>query len=268
MEEMLASGAPRRAVVVFARSAGEERQFKRLAPMTIDGARVERVHRALLDRALETAAEVDGVDVLLVTTGDLGSERTLAERVVPKERLRVLRQPAGTFAERFEYAARAAFEHQYQAVVLIGTDTPELHATHLASAFLSLGGGNERTRRAAIGLSTDGGYYLLGLSMFLPRLFRAVEFRGSRAADQTLAVLAAEGFSVASLEALADLDSARDVSAATLRLRRGAQPRDRFLVLLLETLVATRAAPAFFDEPAALAPVTRLADVRPLSRGP
>lgn len=230
--------------------------------MSVGAGRVERVHRALLDHALEAAAEVDGADVVLVTTGDLAEERAGAEKIVDPARLRVLRQPSGTFAEKLEYAAAQAFEHGYRHVVLIGADTPELRAGHLVDAFLALVGGGERRHRAVLGLSNDGGYYLLGLSAFTAAAFRAVEFGTARTAAQTLDALAADGFLVSRLEALADIDDARDVASAVVRLRAGGEPRLRAILLLLETLVSSRAAPSFFDEPVVLRPAPHAVDAR------
>ena len=65
--------------------------------------------------------------------------------------------------------------------VLIGTDIPSLPAYHITQAFDLL-----RTKDVVLGPSTDGGYYLVGVSRSTPEIFEDVEWSTSSVLSQTI----------------------------------------------------------------------------------
>ena len=67
------------------------------------------------------------------------------------------------------------------AAVLIGTDIPSLPAYHITQAFDLL-----RTKDVVLGPSTDGGYYLVGVSKPVPKIFEDVEWSTSSVLAQTI----------------------------------------------------------------------------------
>ncbi len=67
------------------------------------------------------------------------------------------------------------------AVVLIGTDIPSLPAHHITQAFDLL-----RTKDVVLGPSTDGGYYLVGVSRSTPEIFEDVEWSTPSVLSQTI----------------------------------------------------------------------------------
>ena len=92
-------------------------------------------------------------------------------------------------------------------VVIVGTDTPELRADHVARAFTALG-----KYDAVIGPATDGGYWLVGLRR-RPRVidpFFAVRWSTDNARADTLANLACH--SVVLLDRLDDIDDAESLA--------------------------------------------------------
>ena len=86
-------------------------------------------------------------------------------------------------------------------VVFIGTDIPEIRASHLAHAFRQLG-----KHDAVLGPATDGGYWLVGLrrSPRIRSIFTGVRWSSAHTLDDTLANL--DDASVALLEPLEDVD--------------------------------------------------------------
>ena len=67
------------------------------------------------------------------------------------------------------------------AAVLIGTDIPSLPARHITRAFDLL-----RAKDVVLGPSTDGGYYLVGISKPMPEIFEDVEWSTSSVLAQTI----------------------------------------------------------------------------------
>lgn len=94
-------------------------------------------------------------------------------------------------------------------VIVIGTDVPAIRSAHIQTAVKALG-----SHDAVIGPSPDGGYWLVGLKRRprIPRAFDAVQWSTDAALEQTLANLS--GLNVARIEALADVDEARDLETA------------------------------------------------------
>ena len=104
-----------------------------------------------------------------------------------------------------ENAFADAFGAGGQKVVIIGSDCPGITTSLLEEAFTKL-----ETSYVVIGPATDGGYYLLGMRQFVPHLFRDIAWSTSEVAKQTLAIAAANGFTVAELVALSDVDHVED----------------------------------------------------------
>ena len=107
-------------------------------------------------------------------------------------------------------------------VVVIGTDVPTVTATHIAAALKSLG-----SHDAVLGLSPDGGYWLVGFKRRprIPRAFASVKWSSRDTLAHTLANLS--GLSIARLETLADVDEASDLARFGNALGRTILPAAR-----------------------------------------
>ena len=94
------------------------------------------------------------------------------------------RQSGIDLGERMAHAFQQSLA-QYARVVVIGTDAPNLPVSFIRDAFDAL-----KYHDVVIGPSCDGGYYLLGLTRFLPALFeRRIGWSGADVFSRTLAVL-------------------------------------------------------------------------------
>ena len=114
-------------------------------------------------------------------------------------------QGPGELGERLARAARRCLKSE-SAVLLIGTDCPQLDAYHLQQAARSLS-----SHDASIIPATDGGYVLLGLRRFYPTMFENISWSTSMVARQTLVRLQQIGCSVKKMEALQDIDEVDDL---------------------------------------------------------
>jgi rSAM/selenodomain-associated transferase 1 len=116
-------------------------------------------------------------------------------------------QGAGDLGQRMTRALREAFQAGMQHVVVIGTDCPGLNSGNLKEALASL-----ETHTAVIGPATDGGYYLVGLSRFIPEMFEDIDWGTDRVLKQTLARAAKLGIAPRLLTPLDDIDRPEDLA--------------------------------------------------------
>ena len=91
-------------------------------------------------------------------------------------------------------------------VVLVGSDAPRLTTQIVEEAFESL-----NNHDAVFGPSSDGGYYLVGLSRSMEAIFKGIEWSTENVLSETLAICKSEGLSVAMLPELTDIDNEADL---------------------------------------------------------
>ncbi|MCR9181340.1 MAG: TIGR04282 family arsenosugar biosynthesis glycosyltransferase [Flavobacteriaceae bacterium] len=76
-------------------------------------------------------------------------------------------QIEGDLGEKMQHAFLSAFKNGYRNVIIIGSDLYDITQEDLEEAFKAL----ERFEYV-LGPSEDGGYYLLGMNLFKPELFK------------------------------------------------------------------------------------------------
>ncbi|HHT9146605.1 MAG: glycosyltransferase [Candidatus Brocadiaceae bacterium] len=94
--------------------------------------------------------------------------------------------------------------------IIIGTDCPEIDTTLIENAF-----GVLKEKDIVIGPCTDGGYYLLGMSRFVPDLFVAIDWSTDRVFKQTMEKVRKNNVSCGILKTLTDIDTQEDLSCHT-----------------------------------------------------
>lgn len=114
-------------------------------------------------------------------------------------------QGSGDLGMRLARAAQRGLL-QSQAVMLIGTDCPDLNADRIRAAAAALA-----TWDAVMHPTADGGYALLGLRRFHPRIFENIAWSTETVAQATLARLREVNFSVQLAEPLRDIDTPDDL---------------------------------------------------------
>ncbi len=108
--------------------------------------------------------------------------------------------------QKMKNAFEATFtQEKSDAVLIIGSDCAELEETHLLKAFDAL-----HTYDVVLGPAKDGGYYLLGMRVFVPDLFESIAWSTSSVARQTLSTVAENKLSYYLLDELNDVDTVED----------------------------------------------------------
>jgi uncharacterized protein len=115
-------------------------------------------------------------------------------------------QPAGNLGDRMSGAFRSAFEQDYQAVMIIGTDCPGLTTDFLAQGFAAL-----QHQTITIGQAIDGGYYLIGLQRLVPELFQGIAWSTSTVFAETVAIADKLQLTAHLLPSLPDIDLPDDL---------------------------------------------------------
>ncbi len=139
-------------------------------------------------------------------TPDDGRSLDAVRRWLP-EAHRVSPQGAGDLGTRMGRSALRAFAEGYSRVVLVGTDCLAVDSPSVTEALRALD-----SHDAVLGPALDGGYWLLGLSRFVP-IFDGVPWGSATVAETTRSLLRAHGASWAELPIARDLDTLADLSA-------------------------------------------------------
>ncbi len=114
-------------------------------------------------------------------------------------------QGPGDIGQRMSHAIRSALQHAEHAV-LIGADCPALNADDLEMAFNKLQQGTD----VVLGPAEDGGYYLIGMSSYHPRLFENIPWSTHKVLAATEMHLRGQGLSWHLLPVHRDVDTAED----------------------------------------------------------
>jgi rSAM/selenodomain-associated transferase 2 len=138
-----------------------------------------------------------------------------------------IEQCPGTLGERMAFAFKEAFSQGATASVIIGTDCPELSDGVLGKAFDAL-----RQSEVVIGPANDGGYYLIGLSRFVPEIFEEIAWGTDRVFQQTLHVLSAKGVQPVLLDPLSDVDRPEDLQVWGAIMRKEEHDLRRISVII------------------------------------
>jgi hypothetical protein len=112
--------------------------------------------------------------------------------------------------EKMHNAFKKSFSEGYQAVVIIGSDSPDLPPRIVNEAFAALEKGG-----AVLGPSYDGGYYLIGFGgeSFTPEAFEGIAWGADSVGKTTIDILENARIRVHILPAWRDIDRPEDVVA-------------------------------------------------------
>lgn len=120
-------------------------------------------------------------------------------------------QKKGDLGEKMKHAFRDGFDEGFNRIVLIGSDCPEITQSLIDEAFIELSEAD-----SVIGPSDDGGYYLIGLSRFIPEIFDDVEWSTSSVFSSTIKALDDLEATYHVLKKLNDIDTESDLNASDL----------------------------------------------------
>lgn len=131
------------------------------------------------------------VETILAKTGDRSFKRIVFYHP-PEKRNRIIEwlrvysdieiasQTGSDLGERLSNAFSYTFERGAKRVIAIGSDSPGIDAAIIKDAFRGL-----KKSGCVIGPSSDGGYYLIGLSRFYKEIFEGIDWSTDKVLKQT-----------------------------------------------------------------------------------
>jgi len=117
-------------------------------------------------------------------------------------------QSEGDLGVRMATFFQQRFDLGDQKIVVIGSDAPQLSESVIENAFSMLD-----DHEVVFGPSTDGGYYLVGLSRFAPEIFTGIDWSTESVLPQSTAQCEQSGYRCGLLEPLTDIDEGKDLAA-------------------------------------------------------
>lgn len=187
-------------LLVFAKAPRPGEVKTRLTPFLTSG-EAAQLYEAFLRDALHLYARLE-VDLRLYLAPPL--PESLDD--VPS-RVSIHRQEGDGLGARMSHAFEAALEAGYDRAAVIGTDHPTLPLAFVRRAFTALG----QARSVCIGPSADGGFYLLGMSTFVPELFEGMTYSHEAVFRDTLARAEAADAEITVLPRWYDVDRPEDL---------------------------------------------------------
>jgi rSAM/selenodomain-associated transferase 1 len=162
--------------------------------------------------ALRQAIFSDTLDVVMALSG--ASPVVVCEppeacpAIAASTGVQVISQGPGDLGERMDRAFDDLFQQGAAAVILVGSDIPDLPLPVLEQARRWL---RRPGDRAVLGPAADGGYYLVGLKAAHPELFAGIEWGTASVLDQTLERARSTGLEVHLLSRWHDVDERPDL---------------------------------------------------------
>lgn len=183
--------------IVFVRNPELGKVKTRLAK-TIGDKKALNIYILLLKHTESVLQKVSSDKVVYyseeIQNNDLWSNRCFQKKL----------QKGNDLGERMQHAFEMAFKEGYEKVVIVGSDLFDLKVVHIENAFKSL-----ENHDLVIGPSLDGGYYLLGMKVMHPAVFKNKQWGTDSVLETTLKNL--EQKNVKLLEALNDIDTFDDL---------------------------------------------------------
>ncbi|RED46842.1 hypothetical protein DFQ10_101618 [Winogradskyella eximia] len=118
-------------------------------------------------------------------------------------------QHGADLGERMLNAFKDGFDAGYNNIVLIGSDLPDIHSTHIKNGLEAL-----NTSEVVFGPAEDGGYYLVGMSKLNTEIFTNKPWSQPNLFQLTLQELQSNQISVGILDTLNDIDTYEDLIAS------------------------------------------------------
>ena len=197
---------PRSLVYVVAKAPRAGQAKTRLCPpLTPDQS--ARLAAAFLQDTV-TLAQLAGVDVRLICRDEEERAALIAGDAGRAGAVTVYIQQGSGLGAALESAFVQGLADGYQAVAVLGADTPTLPPAIVAEAFAAL----QADIDVALGPSDDGGYYLLAARRLYPPLFRDMTWSTNQVTAQTLHRCAVLGLRTHLLPEWSDVDDAASLA--------------------------------------------------------
>lgn len=189
--------APGTTILILAKEPIPGRVKTRLCPPCTP-VEAARIARAAIADTVETVTAMDGIHALLVLDGLSGAWLGTPIATVA--------QTGDAFGERLANA----FTHVDGPAVLIGMDTPQITPDQLRQVVTTL---HQPDVDAVLGLTPDGGWWVIGFDRPVPGAFDAVPMSTTTTGARQLERLRALGLRTAVVPSATDVDTFADALA-------------------------------------------------------
>ena len=191
----------KKAIICFTRVPKPGVTKTRLLPV-FSGEQCAKLHTAFLQDLASVYAQAEA-DLFVSYTSDPGWEVLKAH--FPSA-CSFFPQEGADLGENMYNALSSVLERGYEAVILTGADLPLLTPDHLESGFAALAQAD-----IALGPTSDGGYYLVGMKQPHRAIFEKQSYGGSTVLENTVTAAKAAGLSVSLANACDDVDTPEDL---------------------------------------------------------
>ena len=136
-------------------------------------------------------------------------------------------QSNGDLGDRLSHYFEQVVVEEKVHLVVIGGDCLEITSDHVESAFRAL-----QTHDVVIGPTTDGGYYLIGMSTFIPEAFQNIDWSTESVFEQTMKQFDEQNATVHQMPTLNDVDDKSDFDQLLQWLTDSADSSEQSALLL------------------------------------
>ena len=201
-------GEKKNAYVVFTREPVPGTTKTRLMPY-YSAEKCAELHKCFLKDLSREVKRVDADIIVAYTGGEpVFLRKTFGSRAA------YIAQRGNDLGQKMENAFADAFALGYENVILTGTDIPELKADSVNSAFEMLDSCD-----IVLGPTSDGGYYLIGMSSLHHEAFDLKLYGVSTVFEETTGSIRSSGFSVSIADEYSDIDDKEDIAGLMERVR-------------------------------------------------
>lgn len=217
----------KRAVICFTRVPKPGVTKTRLLPI-LSGEACAGLHTAFLEDLAKVYRLLDA-DLFVAYTAD--PDWGILKAIFPFSK-GFFPQEGDDLGEKMHRAICKVLQLGYGAVILTGADLPLLRQTHLEAGFSAMDGAD-----IAVGPTSDGGYYLIGMKSPHEEVFRVSGYGGATALENTLAAGKRAGLKTALTLPCDDVDTPEDLRALPRQLSPDSATHQYLLQLKKEGVV-------------------------------
>ena len=187
------------ALIIIARSPESGEVKTRLKKILSDEERVA-LYTRLLDGTVGRMKGISGAETFITYTP------ANAAGYFERFNVKIFPQGDGDLGARLSGAIEHVYALGYDRIAIVGSDVPGLSSRIGSEAFKSLSDAD-----ITIGPSTDGGYYLIGMSRPIPELFEDIPWSTNMVLKTTVKKARELGLTIELLDILDDVDTPEDL---------------------------------------------------------
>lgn len=199
-------GNMKKALIIFSRLPIKNHTKTRLMPY-LSPAKCVHLHKAILSDLSLEIKKLKNVDIFIYYDVPKGFREDISIlRDIFGYKYIYKKQEGRNIGEKMYNAMLGIKALGYKAVVLVGSDIPQLGQADIEKAFASL-----RNSDISIGLTMDGGYYLIGMKEIEKEIFGLESYGNTSVAERTIARIKELHKSFAVIGNKCDVDTKEDI---------------------------------------------------------